>query len=63
MVWKFCCYIDELLGKNVAYDFIDLAALGILGDMMSLRDYETAEIVRQGFAQVRNPFFSEMTKV
>lgn len=63
MVWKFCCYIDKLLDKNVAYDFIDLAALGILGDMMSLRDYETVEIVRQGFAQVRNPFFSEMAKV
>ena len=63
MVWKFCCYLDELLEKNVAYDFIDLAALGILGDMMSLRDYETVEIVRRGFNSVRYPFFKEMSKV
>lgn len=29
VVWKFCCYLDSLLGTNHASQFIDLATVGI----------------------------------
>ena len=61
IVYKFCCYIDELLGANHADDFVDLAALGIIADVMSLKDYETKRVIDKGIANIRNPFFKGMT--
>ena len=60
MVLKFCTYIDELLGTNNAKEYIDLAALALISDMMDIRDFETIEYIRQGLASIRNPFFQAM---
>lgn len=60
MVYKFCCYLDELLGTSYANDYIDLAALGCCGDMMDYRDFETKQIITKGFQNVRSPFIKEM---
>lgn len=60
MVYKFCSYIDSLLGLNYADKIIDLAALGIIADMMDLRDYETRAIVTKGLDNILNPFFKQM---
>jgi single-stranded-DNA-specific exonuclease len=46
MVLKFCTYIDELLGTNNAKEYIDLAALALISDMMDIRDFETIEYIR-----------------
>ena len=62
MVYKFCSYIDKIMNKDNAKQFVDLAALGILGDMMVLRDFETREIIEEGLSNLRNPFFLEMVK-
>ena len=61
MVYKFCCYIDELLNVDFANDFLDLVALGLVADMMSLRDYETKHLISLGLSQIRNPYFKGMT--
>ena len=58
MVYKFCCYIDSLLQKDVANDFIDLVAVGLTGDMMDVRTFETRELIRRGFEKIRNPFIA-----
>lgn len=60
MVLKFCTYIDELLGTNNADKYIDLAALALISDMMDIRDFETIEYIRQGLANINNPFFQAM---
>lgn len=60
MVYKFCSYIDSLLNKNIADDYLDLAALGIIADVMELKDFETRYIVEQGMKNVRNPFIAAM---
>ena len=60
MVLKFCTYIDELLGTNNAKEYIDLAALALISDMMDIRDFETIEYIRQGLANINNPFFQAM---
>lgn len=60
MVYKFCCYLDELINQNIASKFIDLAILGIIADMMDLRSFEVRELINEGLNNIRNPFFKEM---
>ena len=60
MVYKFCSYLDELLGVNYADQYLDLVALGILADVMDLRDFETRHLVSRGLKNIRNPFFKAM---
>lgn len=62
MVYKFCCYLDRLMGINYADKIIDLVALGLVGDMMDLRDFETKHLVVRGINEIRNPFLKEMIK-
>ena len=60
MVYKFCSYIDELLNVDYAEQFLDLVALGMIADMMDLRDFETKHLINKGLAAIRNPFFRGM---
>lgn len=57
MVWKFCCYIDMLLKTDYAQKFLDLVALGLVADMMDVRDFETRRLIDKGLQQIRNPYF------
>lgn len=60
MVYKFCSYIDELLNVDYAEQFLDLTALGMIADMMDLRDFETKHLINKGLAHIRNPYFRGM---
>lgn len=58
ITWQFCRYIDKLLGTDFANDHIDLVALGLCGDNMSLLSYETKYLIDKGFLSenIKNPF-------
>lgn len=56
MVYKFCSYIDTLLNKDYANNFLDLVAVGTVSDMMDLRDFETKELIDLGVHYIKNPF-------
>ena len=43
ITWQFCRYIDKLMGKNFANDYLDLVALGNCADMMSMLSIETKQ--------------------
>ena len=60
VVYKFCCYIDKLMGTNYAIDYEDLCALGLIADMMDMKDFETHYLTKDGLQRIRNPFFQEM---
>ena len=60
MVYKFCSYIDTLLNVDYAENFVDLVALGLIADMMDMRDFETKHITSLGLQNIRNPFFKAM---
>ena len=60
IVWQFCRYIDRHMDTNFADNYLDLVALGLDGDMMSLRAFETKHLIKKGFEQVQNPFFAAM---
>lgn len=62
IVYKFCYYIDKLMGTDYITDYEDLAALALIGDMMDLKDFETHYIIKEGLERISNPFFSEMVK-
>lgn len=54
VTYKFCCCLDNLLGTNYANEFIDLTAVGMVGDMMELCDLETRYIVNTGLNNITN---------
>ena len=60
VVWQFCRYLDTLLGGSTAAQYIDLVALGLDGDMMSMTSIETKHLIQKGLAAVTNPFIYYM---
>jgi len=62
VVWQFCRYLDKLLGVEYADSYIDLVALGLIGDMMSLTSFETKHLIQKGLEpdNIKNPFIYEM---
>ena len=63
VTWQFCRAFDELYADEPhANDFIDLAALGDVGDMADAREIEIRALCNLGLSNIRNPFFSFMAK-
>lgn len=62
VVWKFICYIDKLVDKNFAFNYVDLAATGILADVcdVSVNCMENRAIVNLGLNNVVNPTISKL---
>ena len=58
VTWQFCRAYSLTIGQeNLADDFIDLAALGICGDMGSVLELENRYIMTEGFSHIKNYFF------
>ena len=60
MVYKFCCYLDQLLDVDHADKYLDLVALGMIADMMDLRYFETKHLIQLGCENIRSPFIKMM---
>jgi len=60
VTWQFCRYCDSIYKTNYADEFIDLAALGIVSDMMSMLELENRYIVHTGFSNIKNYFFKAL---
>lgn len=61
MVYKFCSYIDQILNIDSADNFLDLVALGLIADVMLMKDYETKHLINRGLENIINPYFRGMT--
>lgn len=59
VAWQFCRYHESLgtTDQYVADSLIDLAALGICGDMGSVLSMENRYIMSEGFVNINNYFF------
>jgi len=57
MVYKFCEVLDDILGIKQAFNYIDLAALGEIADVMDRRTIETNYIMIKGLANIKNEGF------
>ena len=64
VVWQFCRYLDDKWGFNFADNYLDLVALGMDADMMSLTSLETKHLINKGFKSenIRNPFISAIAE-
>ena len=60
IAWQFCRGLDEFYDVSYANNFIDLAALGVVGDMMSALEYENQYIWHTGFNNIKNIFFKTL---
>lgn len=62
IVWQFCRYLDSILKNDYTSQYLDLVALGLTGDMMSLTSFETKHLIQQGFEpqNIHNPYIYEM---
>lgn len=62
VVYQFCKYMDSILGKDYADNYLDLVACGLMGDMMSMTSTETKHLIFKGFRaeNIKNPFLYEM---
>jgi len=54
IVWKTVQVLDDYLGSGTADEFIDLVAVGLHGDVMSMREPENRYIVYQGLKNIKN---------
>lgn len=52
--WKVCQVLDDMTGNDFSEDLIDLAGLGIVSDVMSMRDMENRYIVSQALDNMNN---------
>lgn len=50
VVYQFCCVLDDKLELGIADNYLPLVALGLVADVMDLRDPETRFLVREGFS-------------
>lgn len=57
IVYKVCQCMDIIASTEYSIDFLDLVALGLLGDMMDMRELETRYFITEGLEWVHNPFF------
>ena len=60
VTWQFCRYVDRCEDTNYADEFIDLAALGLISDMMSMLSLENRYIVHTGLNNINNYFFKAL---
>jgi len=54
MTYKFVQEMDKILGVKYSEQFIDLAAVSIIGDMMDLREYENRFLIKKGLSKIKN---------
>ena len=57
VTWQFCRQLDKLYNDNYSDNLIDLAALGIVSDMMNVLTLENRYIISEGFKNINNFFF------
>ena len=60
VTYKFCEVLDDIFGIQQAYEYIDLAALGEIADVMDRTDIETNYIMMEGLKRIKNKGFKTL---
>lgn len=56
LAYQFCRALDKEFGVNYADNYVDLAAMGCIGDMMSALEIENQFLWRKGLTSIKNSF-------
>lgn len=62
VTYQFCRYLDQINGTDYVNDLIDLAALGVCGDMGSVLELENRYLMKVGFSNIKNKFFKALVE-
>ena len=62
MCYKFTQALDIVLDECGADDFLDLVAIGLIGDMANVKDYEVQSLIRSGIKSFNNEFIKTVIK-
>lgn len=62
IVYKFCQVLDDKLGVKLADNYLDLVAIGLIGDMVDSREPETRYYMNKGIKQIKNLFLDTLIK-
>lgn len=54
MAWKVCQVMDDYMAIDWSENFIDLATIGLISDMMNVREPENRHIIYHGLANIKN---------
>jgi single-stranded-DNA-specific exonuclease len=54
VVYKFCKYVDKMRNTNYADKYLDLVAVGMIGDMMRITSLENRFLYKKGLSNVTN---------
>jgi len=59
---QFCRYLDKVNNTTYSKQYLDLCALGLIGDMASLHSFETKQLINLGIQpeNIKNPFIYGM---
>jgi single-stranded-DNA-specific exonuclease len=60
VVYKFLQAIDEETWNNHADSFLDLVALGLIGDAMDIKQPETKRLIDKGLSKIRSKLFKAL---
>lgn len=60
VTWQLCRALDYFFIKDLAWEYIDLCALGIVADMMSMLEVENQYLVQTGFKNIKNKMFKTL---
>lgn len=60
MVYKFLQALDDTIGEQSADDYLDLIAVGMVGDMADTTNPEIQLLIRKGLINVVNPVFESI---
>ena len=60
VTYKFCKALDEWFGQDYADEFLDLVAVGMVADMMSLKEMETKFLINEGLLNIKNQFLKAL---
>lgn len=63
VVYKFLQYCDSQLNLNGADEFLDLVAMGEIGDAMDMNTLENRYICKAGLSRIKNPYFKALLKL
>lgn len=60
VVYKFCQVLDDKLGIKQSHNYLDLAALGEIADVMNRTNIETNYIMLEGLRNIKNKGFQTL---
>jgi single-stranded-DNA-specific exonuclease len=55
LAWKLCKVLDDIFNTYLADEYIDIAGIGMLGDMMDMSVLENRYIVSEAINNIKNP--------